>query len=89
MTKKPDDQPDEQASSEAKILWAFAKYFETGPKMVTNWVTIIEFIDENGEEQLLPACSDMPYWRMIGMLDSGREVLLDEFEVADSDDIED
>ena len=89
MTRKTEDQPDEQASSGAKILWAFAKYVEAGPKMVTNWVTIIEFIDEKGEEQLLPVCSDMPYWRMVGMLDSGREVLLDEFDVTEWGDTDD
>ena len=87
MTKKqPDspDRPDTAASQEAKLLWALDGLIDAeGPVMITSWIAVIEYIDANGDTQLAPLCSDMPPWRMTGMLDSSREMLIEEYEFAD------
>ena len=84
MTKKGDkeqDRPDAAASQEAKLLWAFDGLLDAeGPVMITSWVTIIEYIDKDGETHLAPLCSDMPLWRMTGIVDSGRESLIEDYE---------
>lgn len=87
MPKKPDpkdDRPDAAASQEAKLLWALDGLIDVeGPVMVTSWVAMIEYIDKDGDTQLAPLCSDMPQWRMTGIIDAGREALLDDFFFAD------
>lgn len=87
MTKKqPEntDQPDQAASQEAKLLWALDGLIDAeGPVMITSWIAVIEYIDKDGDTQLAPLCSDMPQWRMTGMLDSGREMLIDEYVFAE------
>jgi len=94
MAKKGDkeqDRPDAAASQEAKLLWAFDGLLEAeGPVMITSWVTIIEYIDKDGETHLAPLCSDMPLWRMTGIVDSGRESLIEDYEFFDEyDDYDD
>lgn len=93
MTKKGasgDDRPDSAASQEAKLLWAFDGLIEAdGPIMVTAWVAMIEYIDKDGEPQLAPLCSDVPQWRMTGMIDAGRDLLVEEFDLAEYDDWDD
>jgi hypothetical protein len=87
VTTKPEqnkDQPDPAASQEAKLLWAFDGLIDAeGPLMITSWITIIEYIDSNGETQLQPLASDMPQWRMTGIIDAGRDMLIDEYEFFD------
>jgi hypothetical protein len=84
--KQPEntDQPDQAASQEAKLLWALDGLIDAeGPVMITSWIAVIEYIDKDGDTQLAPLCSDMPQWRMTGMLDSGREMLIDEYVFAE------
>ena len=57
--------------------------------MVTSWVTMIEYIDEDGDTQLAPLCSDMPPWRMTGIIDTCREILIEDFDLAEYDDWDD
>ena len=94
MKKKPepkDDRPSEAASQEAKLLWALDGLIDAeGPVMITSWVAIVEYIDKDGDTQLAPLCSDMPQWRMTGMIDSGREMLVEDYVFADEfDDYDD
>lgn len=82
--RKKDDQPDIAASQEAKILWALDGLIEVeGPVMVTSWIAIVEYIDQNGESCLTPLSSDMPPWRLAGMLETGREMLFEEYALAE------
>jgi hypothetical protein len=87
MAKKGDkaqDRPDAAASQEAKLLWAFDGLIDVeGPVMITAWVTIIEYIDKDGDTHLAPLSSDMPPWRMTGIVDSGRESLIEDYEFFD------
>lgn len=86
MSKSPekDDKPDAAASQEAKILWALDGLIDVeGPVMVTSWVAIIEYIDRNGDSCLAPLSSDMSQWRLAGMLETGREMLFEEYALAD------
>lgn len=88
QTPKPSqDKPDKAASQEAKLLWALDGLIESdGPVMITSWVAIVEYMDQHGQSELVPLCSDMPPWRMTGMIDSGREMLVEEYEFYDEDD---
>lgn len=87
-TPKPSqDQPDNAASQEAKLLWALDGLIESnGPVMITSWVAIVEYMDQHGHSELVPLCSDMPQWRMTGMIDTGREMLIEEYAYYDDDD---
>jgi len=77
---KEKDQPDASSSQEAKILWALDGLIDAeGPVMITSWVIIAEYIDPNGETQLAPVCSEMPQWRMTGMVDAAREMLNEDY----------
>ena len=82
--RKKNDQPDSAASQEAKILWALDGLIDVeGPVMVTSWIAIVEYIDHNGESCLTPLSSDMPPWRLAGMLETGREMLFAEYVLTD------
>jgi hypothetical protein len=77
---KKADQPDSASSQEAKILWALDGLIDAeGPVMVTSWIAIIEYIDHNGESCLAPLSSEMPPWRMAGILETGREMLFADY----------
>lgn len=81
---KKQDRPDQAASQEAKILWALDGLIDVeGPVMVTSWVAIVEYIDKNGESCLAPLASDMSQWHLAGMLETGREMLFEEYLFAD------
>lgn len=78
--RKKADQPDIAASQEAKILWALDGLIDAeGPVMVTSWIAIVEYIDHNGESCLAPLSSEMPPWRLAGILETGREMLFNEY----------
>ena len=78
--RKKADQPDPAASQEAKILWALDGLIDVeGPVMVTSWVAIVEYMDQNGESCLAPLCSNIPQWRLAGMLETGRDMLFSEY----------
>jgi hypothetical protein len=88
--KKDPDRPDSGAAREEKILWALNGLVDApGPVMVTSWVAIIEYMDKEGTAQLAALASNMPSWRMTGMIDSGREMLLEDLIVEDYGDYDD
>lgn len=65
-------------------MWALDGLIDIeGPVMVTSWITIVEYIDHNGESCLSPLCSDMPPWRLAGMLETGREMLFEDYVVTE------
>lgn len=62
---------DEEAALELAIL-AMEKSQQGDGVLLTGWVLIAEFIDEDGDPVLAGyARSNMPYWRINGMLDAG------------------
>ena len=83
MTKsKPEDKdkPDPHDSQEAKSLWSLDGLIDAeGPIMVNSWVIIVEYIDKFGDTHLSPLCSEMPQWRMTGMVDAAREMLNEDY----------
>lgn len=90
MTKKEpadNDRPDHAASQEAKLLWALDDLIDAeGPVMVTSWLAVVEYIDRHGDSQLTSLRSDMPQWRMTGILDAARDMLIEEYEYFEEDD---
>lgn len=67
-------------TQEARIIDAFATLIgHEGPLMVTSWVAMVEYIDEEGCARLGAYSSEMPPWRMSGIIEAGQEMLADEF----------
>ena len=80
LKSEDEDKPDFRDSQEAKILWSLDGLIDAeGPIMVTSWVIMVEYVDKYGETHLSPLCSDMPQWRMTGIIDSSREMLNDDY----------
>lgn len=86
MTKKPKPDPDKPGPSkpEDRLIDALKDLLpERNPVMVTGWIAIVEYIDQNGDPDLGAFASNMPPWRMNGIFDTGREMLVEEFEYDD------
>ena len=63
-------------SPESRFLAAFSPFLDAeGPVMITAWVAMIEYIDADGEHQLSAYASDMPDWRVNGIVQGGHELL--------------
>lgn len=58
---------------------------EEGPALLTNWVVMVEFIDSDGSPRLGSYASDMPPWRLSGIVDEGHSILLGQYEEDDAD----
>jgi hypothetical protein len=43
--------------------------------MITGWISVIEYIDSDGEHRLAAFASDTPEWRISGMIHSASELL--------------
>lgn len=66
---------DEEAALEQAII-AMERHLEGDGVLLTGWVVVAEFVDENGDPMLAGyARSNMPYWRINGLLDAGPEAL--------------
>lgn len=75
-----EDEAETPETQEARIIDAFSSLIEhEGPLMVTSWVTMVEYIDAEGCARLGAYSSEMPPWRMNGIIEAGREMLADEF----------
>jgi hypothetical protein len=60
-----------------KAIIAFDKKAYAGNAILTGWVMIAEWIDENGDPALSAfAREGMPYWRIDGLLASAPEQLM-------------
>lgn len=82
--KKKVEQPAAEEPREAKLLWALDGLINAeGPVMVTSWIAIVEYIDHEGVTQLAAASNKMPSWRMTGMIDTGREMLFEDYDIYD------
>lgn len=69
----------EPKTPEDTVVDAFNRLMcEPQPIMVTAWISIVEFIDADGEMQLTAFGSDMPSWRAQGIIDAGAEMLLED-----------
>jgi len=56
---------------ESAILGYLRQVYED-PAIITGWVVVAEFVDRSGEPELHAfAASNMPYWKINGMLDAG------------------
>lgn len=53
--------------------------------MVTGWMTVFEYVDESGEVQLVAFSSEMPEWRLAGIVDTGYQMLIEDEEYEDDD----
>lgn len=64
---------------------------EEGSVMVTTWVVVGEYIDENGAPNFAAWSSDDPPWRVQGVLSHGSDLLdlVAAFSVEDEEDYED
>lgn len=87
MAKQPKKKPEKPAADEpreSKLLWALDGLIDAeGPVMVTSWIAIVEYIDHEGMAQLAAASNKMPSWRMTGMIDTGRDMLFEDYDVYD------
>jgi len=57
---------------------------EDGPVMITTWVVVCEYIDEDGAASVAAWASDDPQWRINGLLGAAGDML----DVAEFDDEE-
>jgi hypothetical protein len=74
MAKKK--KPGTPASPESRFLTAFSPFLDAeGPVMITAWVSVIEYLDADGQPRLAAFASETPDWRIQGMLTSGGELL--------------
>jgi len=72
MAKKKKQPP----SPESRFLTAFSPFLDAeGPVMITGWVAVVEYLDADGDHRLGAFASDIPEWRVHGMLTSGGELL--------------
>jgi hypothetical protein len=59
-----------------RAIIAMEKFMEGDGVILTGWVVIAEFINQDGDLVLAGyARSRMPYWRINGLLDAGPEAL--------------
>lgn len=57
-----------------------------GVALVTGWVLIAEIMDADANPDLVGfAAENMPYWKINGLLDSGRDVIEYDDTLADAD----
>lgn len=83
MPEQPEALPPEQS-----IVDIFREVL--GQKvMITEWVTIVEFINEDGATQLAAFASDMPSWRLSGIVEAGHDMLIQEYDTEMQDDLYD
>lgn len=90
VTKKAkrDDNPDDAypLSREDAVYRAInALAEESNPIMVTGWMLIAEYMQADGSVQLGAFCSDMPPWRLSGLMDAGTDALYAQYEYFDDD----
>lgn len=79
-----EDEAEAPETQEARIIDAFASLIgHDGPLMVTSWVAMVEYIDDDGVARLGAYSSDMPPWRMNGIIEAGQEMLAEDFMYED------
>lgn len=79
---------DESAEPAPGVLYDAETQIETAIKayekesggdgaLITGWVVVVEWIDENGDPALSSfARENMPYWRIDALLDAGPEAMM-------------
>jgi hypothetical protein len=85
VSKKPKPVPDPDSaqplSRDDKIIRGFnALIGENIPVMVTSWISFVEYMDADGNQRLAAFSSNLPPWRLTGIIDSGSEMLLEEYD---------
>ena len=64
----------EDEFEEAMLKFLRANYEDIS--MLTGWVLVAEIMESNGDPNLLGVAAEyMPYWKINGLFDSGREVM--------------
>ena len=84
-----DDTPTATEQLETAMLAYLRENYE-GVALVTGWVLITEIMDADAVPDLVGfAAENMPYWKINGLLDSGRDVMeYGEYENAEIEDEE-
>lgn len=56
---------------------------DQSPLMVTGWISLVEYIDDAGDQRLAAFSSNLPPWRLNGIIETGHEMLLEEYDYED------
>jgi len=84
-----DDSPSTTEQLESAML-AYLRENYDGVALVTGWVLIAEIMDAEAVPDLVGfAAENMPYWKINGLLDAGRDVIeYDQYADVDVEDDE-
>lgn len=84
--KEPDPDDAYPLSREDAVFRAInALAGESEPIMVTGWMCIAEYMQADGSVQLGAFCSDMPPWRMSGLMEAGYDMLYAQYDFFEED----
>lgn len=81
--KPPEPDPDEgmPESREDSFIHGLKSLIGVDhPVMVTGWLCMVEYMDDEGAIQLGSFVSGMPPWRLTGFMETGFGMLLDQYE---------
>jgi hypothetical protein len=80
-----EESPTTTETLESAML-AYLRENYDGVALVTGWVLIAEIMDADASPDLVGfAAENMPYWKINGLLDSGRDVIEYDDTYADAD----
>jgi hypothetical protein len=90
VSKKPEPSPSpdlpDKAKPEDKLIATLKTLLpQNKPVMVTSWVAVVEYMNENGESDLAAFCSNMPVWRLNGIVEAGHDLLVSEYEYVEGE----
>lgn len=83
-----DDEPTTPTERLESAMLAYLRDNYDGVALVTGWVLVAEIMDADAVPDLVGFAADnMPYWKINGLIDAGRDVI--EYEEFADFDIED